>query len=84
MLSRATSTLFRKSATVIRSSALAGSIGSVRNLNVHEHISMELFNQNGITTPGGAVAFTPEEAKEAFVKMGSRKFFAMVNDFLTD
>lgn len=71
MLSRATSTLFRKSATVIRSSALAGSIGSVRNLNVHEHISMELFNQNGITTPGGAVAFTPEEAKEAFVKMGS-------------
>ncbi len=35
---------------------------------------MELFNQHGITTPAGAVAFSPEEAKEAYAKMGSRKF----------
>lgn len=57
-----------------KSAFLAGSVGSVRNLNVHEHISMEVFNQHGITTPGGQVAFSPEEAKEAYVKMGSRKF----------
>ena len=57
-----------------RSTTFNGALGSVRNLNVHEHISMELFNENGITTPGGAVAFSPEEAKEAYVKMGSRKF----------
>lgn len=32
---------------------------------------MELFNEHGITTPAGAVAFSPEEAKEAYAKMGS-------------
>lgn len=81
MLSRVvTSTVARNSVaatarsctrTTLRSSALAGSVGSVRNLNVHEHISMELFNEHGITTPAGAVAFSPEEAKEAYAKMGS-------------
>jgi len=75
MLSRATSSILRQSKSIVnstgRSTSLTGAIGAVRNLNVHEHISMELFNQHGITTPGGAVAFSPEEAKEAYVKMGS-------------
>lgn len=49
-----------------------GTIGTtVRYLNVHEHISMELFNENGITTPKGAVAFTPEEAESAYKSMGN-------------
>ena len=61
---------------------LAGSIGSVRNLNVHEHISMELFNQHGIATPAGAVAFSPDEAKDAYVKMGSRKFWKYIFIFI--
>jgi len=76
MLNKAASTLLRQSVRsglrVLPSSV--GALGSVRNLNVHEHISMELFNENGITTPGGAVAFTPQEAKQAFQKMGNRKF----------
>lgn len=54
--------------------ALSGAIGAVRNLNVHEHISMELFNSHGINTPKGAVAFTPEEAEEAYKKMGNRAY----------
>lgn len=75
MLSRVTSSFLRSSGrtTTCTSSSFLnkGAVGSVRNLNVHEHISMEIFNQHGITTPGGAVAFTAEEAKEAFKKMGS-------------
>lgn len=67
MLSRVTSSLIRKT------SSLKGAVGSVRNLNVHEHISMEIFNEHGITTPGGIAAFSPSEAKDAYVKMGSRK-----------
>ena len=68
MLSRVTSSFIRKT-------SLKGAVGSVRNLNVHEHISMEIFNEHGIATPGGEVAFSPEEAKEAYTKMGSRKCF---------
>jgi hypothetical protein len=69
MLSRVSSSFLRKS----KASWSVGAIGSVRNLNVHEHISMEVFNKHGISTPGGEVAFTAEEAKEAYKKMGSRK-----------
>ncbi len=92
MLSRATSSFLRKSSSTInanvvnvgRPSSLTGAIGAVRNLNVHEHISMELFNQHGITTPGGAVAFTPEEAKEAYVKMGSREYMNSILKMIED
>jgi len=52
---------------------MKGAIGAVRHLNVHEHISMEIFNEHGITTPDGHVAFTPEEAKDAYEKMGNPK-----------
>ena len=75
MLSKVALPLIRNSR--VKASSFKGAIGAVRNLNVHEHISMEIFNQNGITTPGGAVAFTPEEAKEAFVNMGNRKFVVL-------
>jgi succinyl-CoA synthetase beta subunit len=34
---------------------------------------MELFNENGISTPKGIVATTPEEAEAAYKEMGNRK-----------
>lgn len=72
MFSKAASTLLRNQTT--RSKILkptAGAIGAIRNLNVHEHVSMELFTENGIATPGGAVAFTPDEAEAAYKSLGS-------------
>jgi len=42
-------------------------LGSVRNLNVHEHVSMELMNEHGIATPKGYVAFTPEESEDIYM-----------------
>ena len=39
----------------------------MRQLNVHEYISMELMNQHHIPTPLGAVANTPQEAEHAYV-----------------
>lgn len=65
--------LLRKQASAhsIRRMPAAGSLGAIRNLNVHEHISMELFNENGIATPKGTVAVTPEEAEEAYKSMGN-------------
>jgi hypothetical protein len=40
--------------------------GAVRNLNVHEYISMELMESHGIGVPAGRVADTPEEAEDIF------------------
>ena len=78
MFQRAASTLLRtQSARVTsalsRQTQTPGIIGAVRNLNVHEHVSMELFEENGIATPKGIVAVTPEEAEAAYKDMGNRK-----------
>ena len=43
-------------------------LGAVRNLNVHEYISMEIMNTHGIATPKGFVASTPEEAENIYLK----------------
>ena len=75
MFHRAASTLLRTHAVRSTANVTPGVIGSVRNLNVHEHISMELFNKNGITTPKGIVAVTPEEAEVAYFAMGTRELF---------
>jgi hypothetical protein len=40
--------------------------GAVRNLNVHEYISMELMQAHGIGVPPCQVADTPEEAEHIF------------------
>jgi|AntRauTorckE5430_2_1112549.scaffolds.fasta_scaffold00205_14 hypothetical protein len=40
---------------------------------------MELFNDNGITTPAGIVAFTPEEAEAAYKSLGNRKFSIFIH-----
>eukprot|EP00522_Entomoneis_paludosa_P015087 CAMPEP_0172461062 /NCGR_PEP_ID=MMETSP1065-20121228/39284_1 /TAXON_ID=265537 /ORGANISM="Amphiprora paludosa, Strain CCMP125" /LENGTH=431 /DNA_ID=CAMNT_0013216267 /DNA_START=73 /DNA_END=1368 /DNA_ORIENTATION=+ len=46
---------------------LRSDIGAVRFLNVHEYISMELFQAHGIKTPNCKVADTPEEAEKLFL-----------------
>jgi hypothetical protein len=74
MFARITATSLAHTAKLRNGRFPAGAVGAVRNLNVHEHISMELFNANGIATPEGFVAFSPEEAEEAYKKMGNRKF----------
>jgi len=71
MFHRAASTLLRAQSVRATSRQTPGVIGAVRNLNVHEHISMELFNENGISTPKGIVATTPEEAEAAYKEMGN-------------
>jgi hypothetical protein len=74
MFTRIAANSLTRTARVINGRVPVGAIGAVRNLNVHEHISMELFNAHGIATPEGAVAFSPEEAEEAYKNMGNRKF----------
>mmetsp|Transcript_31342 Transcript_31342/g.58112 ORF Transcript_31342/g.58112 Transcript_31342/m.58112 type:complete len:453 (-) Transcript_31342:140-1498(-) len=54
------------SVSAIASRIAAPAIGAVRDLNVHEYISMEIMNQHGIATPKGFVAKTPEEAEHVF------------------
>ena len=76
MLSKAATSLMRTTATrSCRIPLAAASLGSVRNLNVHEHISMELMNEHGIATPQGYVAFTPEESEDIYAnKMNNRTY----------
>lgn len=71
MFNRAAATLLRSNSTRVFQRTPAGSLGAVRNLNVHEHVSMELFNEKGIATPKGIVATTPEEAEAAYKNMGN-------------
>lgn len=47
------------------------SVGAVRDLNVHEHVSMELMNSYNIRTPESYVATSPEEAEDIFNNMQS-------------
>ena len=53
--------------TVVRRSVAPASAGAIRNLNVHEYVSMELLKAHGVQTPAGYVASTPEEAENHFL-----------------
>jgi hypothetical protein len=53
----------RTMTSLYRMMANPTTMGAVRNLNVHEYISMELMNAHGIATPLGYVASTPDEAE---------------------
>ena len=44
-----------------------GTVGAVRNLNLHEYLSMDLMKQHGISTPAGYVASSAEEAENIFL-----------------
>lgn len=46
---------------------LRANVGAMRFLNVHEYISMELFEAHGIKTPKCKVADTPEQAEDLFL-----------------
>jgi len=51
-------------------------MGAVRNLDVHEYISMEIMHANRIPTPKAYVAKTPEEADDIYnQKLAGREFF---------
>ena len=73
MISSATTFVCRVGAFVNRSRVATPAMGAVRNLNVHEYISMELMNQHGIATPKGFVANTPEEAEHTFTTMMNKR-----------
>ena len=64
MLSSSLSSLAR---LATRRTALPA-VGAVRNLNVHEYISMEIMHDHGIATPEGYVASTPEEAENVYMR----------------
>lgn len=72
MLSSSVSSLARHAT---RRTALP-TIGAVRNLNVHEYISMDIMKEHGIAIPEGYVASTPEEAENQYLKgLQHSKFF---------
>jgi hypothetical protein len=75
MLSSSVSSLARHAT---RRTALP-TIGAVRNLNVHEYISMEIMKEHGIAIPEGYVASTPEEAENQYLKgLQHSKFFNLI------
>ena len=41
-------------------------LGGIRNLNVHEYISMELLHKNKIPTPKAYAVTTPEQAESIY------------------
>ncbi len=45
----------------------APAAGAVRNLNVHEYVSMEILEHYGVKVPRSFVASSPEEAEYAFL-----------------
>lgn len=59
------STLLRTGGRVLQRTATP-TLTSIRHLNVHEHVSMELFNTHQIATPMGFVATTPDEADHIY------------------
>ena len=65
------STLWRRTA--------APAVGAVRNLNVHEYISMEIMKTHGIQTPECHVASTAEEAAHLFTNSLNKRELLMMN-----
>ena len=45
---------------------LVPTIGSVRNLNVHEYVSMEVMRNFNIPVPKGGMAQKPEDAVKVY------------------
>jgi succinyl-CoA synthetase beta subunit len=45
-----------------------------RLLSIHEHDSMTLLKQYGITVPRGSVCFTPSSSKETALKMDCQDY----------
>lgn len=69
MIPSATTFMRRAGAFISTSRVATPAMGAVRNLNVHEYISMEIMNQHGIATPKGFVANSPAEAEHIFNTM---------------
>jgi succinyl-CoA synthetase beta subunit len=41
-------------------------VGAVRNLNVHEYVSLEIMKDHRVQTPKGKVANSPNEAENTY------------------
>lgn len=67
--------------TVVLQRAAAAMVGGVRNLNVHEYISMDLMETWGVETPAGFVASSPEEAEDIFMNRLNKRKCASSNLF---
>ena len=59
--------LSRAAIITLRQRTAVPAVGAVRNINLHEYLSMELMKQHGISTPAGYVANTPEEAENIYL-----------------
>lgn len=59
MLSSVTRSAIRRTA--------APTVGAVRNLNVHEYVSMELLEHYGVQVPKAYVATSADEAEQIFL-----------------
>ena len=75
-------TLRRASASFNTARVATPTMGAVRNLNVHEYISMEIMNQHGVATPKGFVANSPEEADHIFTTMMNKRTLLSVLNWL--
>lgn len=63
--------------------APAAALGTVRYLNVHEYVSMEIMKQHGVKTPECYVAETPDEAEHVFeTGLNKRTYFIIFQYFI--
>lgn len=62
MLGRATKVLSRQ----VPQRVAQQQIGAVRNLNVHEYVTMDVMRKYGVTVPNTVMAESVEEAKQAY------------------
>jgi succinyl-CoA synthetase beta subunit len=52
------------------SPALSAASQQIRNLSIHEYMSMKILQDAGVPVPKFAVASTPKEAREAAESLG--------------
>lgn len=65
-VSRAVATLGANSNTVKISRVVPPMLGTIRHLNVHEYISMEMLHNNNIPAPKSYAVTTPEQAETIY------------------
>lgn len=66
---------FRCLARIVTRRTALPACGAVRDLNIHEHVSMELMAAHRVRVPAGQVATTPEEAENIYANiLNTREF----------
>ena len=59
--------------SIINQTVLPTALSLRRYLSLHEHYSMDLLREYGVSVPQGEVASTPEQAKEIAERFGKLK-----------